>query len=102
MGQVSLEELDAARGAGELVVDVRDEAEYSTGHVPGARLMPLQDLPARVHELPKDRPVYIVCEKGGRSAEAARLLTEVRVDARAVAGGTQAWVASGRPIDTRD
>ena len=100
MEHVSLDELDAARRAGKLVVDVRDRAEYEAGHIPGAQLMPLPDLPARIQELPRDRPVYVVCEKGGRSAEAARSLAEGGVDARPVAGGTQAWAASGRPVET--
>ena len=100
MEQVSLDELDTARLTGALVVDVRDRAEYEAGHVPGAQMMPLPELPARMQELPRDRPVYVVCEKGGRSAEAARLLTEVGIDARPVAGGTQSWVASGRSVDT--
>ena len=98
MEQASLDELEAARNAGELVIDVRDSVEYSAGHVPGAQLTPLQDLPARVDEL-RGRAVYVLCQKGGRSAEAARLLTKAGVDARSVAGGTEAWATSGRPVE---
>lgn len=97
--QVSLEELDEARREGQLVVDVRDPQEYLAGHVPGARLMPLESLAAHVAELPKDRPVYVVCQKGGRSSEAAALMTKAGVDARSAAGGTEGWAQSGRPIE---
>jgi rhodanese-related sulfurtransferase len=97
--QVSLEELDEARREGRLVVDVRDPQEYSAGHIPSVHLLPLGSLGARVAELPKDRPVYVVCQKGGRSIEAAALMTEAGVDARSVAGGTEGWAQSGRPIE---
>ena len=97
--QVSLEELDEARRQGELVVDVRDPQEYAAGHIPGAQPMPLGSLAAGVVELPKDRPVYVVCQKGGRSSEAAGVMTEAGVDARPVAGGTEGCAQSGRPIE---
>jgi rhodanese-related sulfurtransferase len=97
--QVSLEELDQARSGHPLIIDVRERQEYVTGHVPGAQSMPLGVLAARVDELPKDRPVYVVCQKGGRSLEAAALLSEGGVVARSVAGGTQGWAESGRPIE---
>ena len=99
--QVSLEELDEARSEGRLVVDVRDPQEYSAGHIPGAQLMPFDGLAGRVAELPKDQPVYVVCQKGGRSVEAASLMAEAGVDARSVAGGTEGWAQSGRPIEAR-
>lgn len=83
-----------------LVVDVREAREYRPGHVPGARNLPLSVLPARVGELPKDQPVFVICQAGGRSAQAASLLRAVGVDAVDVLGGTGAWIASGRPVET--
>ncbi|MEV1121263.1 rhodanese-like domain-containing protein [Actinosynnema sp. NPDC049800] len=83
-----------------LVVDVREAREYRPGHVPGARNVPLSVLPARVGELPKDQPVFVICQAGGRSAQAANLLRAVGVDAVDVLGGTGAWIASGRPVET--
>ena len=82
-----------------MIVDVREPQEYAAGHVPAAQSMPLSGLVARVDELPKDRPVYVVCQKGGRSMEAAALLREAGVDAQSVAGGTEGWADSGRPIE---
>ncbi len=96
---VSLDELQEARDAGQKVVDVRNHDEYSAGHVPGAHLMPLADLPRRTGELPRDRPVFIVCQKGGRSTEAAALLRAAGVDARPVDGGTDGWARTGRPLE---
>ena len=50
--------------------------------------------------LAKDQPVYVVCQSGGRSAQAEQLLSQAGFDARSVSGGTAAWTESGRPIET--
>lgn len=81
------------------VVDVREADEYRAGHVPGARSMPLGVLGARVPELPRDRPVYVVCQSGGRSAQATRMLRGVGVEAVNVRGGTAAWIQAGQPVE---
>ena len=98
--EVGLQDLEQALEGGALLVDVRESEEYAQRHIPGARLLPLSVLPVRVHELPRDRPVYVVCQAGGRSAQAAQLLTAAGVDARSVNGGTAAWISSGRPTRT--
>ena len=96
---VSIEELDRTRIVGAPLVDVRESDEYAEGHVPGAQLMPLGIVPARLHELPNNEPLYVICASGGRSAQAAELLQKAGLDARSVAGGTTAWIRSGRPVD---
>jgi rhodanese-related sulfurtransferase len=83
-----------------LVVDVREAREYRPGHVPGAQNLPLSVLPVRLPELPKDRPVYVICQSGGRSAQATALMRSVGIDAASVAGGTGAWVDAGRPVES--
>ena len=91
----------AARLAdGGYAIDVRESREYRPGHVPGAENMPLSLLPVRMGELPKDRPVYVICQAGGRSAQATALLRAVGIDATSVAGGTGEWIESGRPVET--
>jgi rhodanese-related sulfurtransferase len=82
------------------LLDVREAREYRTGHVPGARNLPLSVLPARLPELPKDRPILVICQAGGRSAQATALMRAVGFDATSVAGGTGEWIAAGRPVDT--
>jgi len=57
-------------------------------------------LAARLGELDKTRRVYLVCASGNRSAAMADLLLAAGYDAYFVAGGTAAWVRSGRPVET--
>ena len=93
--------LDAADGEGKEqveVVDVREPWEYAEGHVPGARLVPLVSVPQHLDDLPRDRPVYLVCHVGGRSAQAAHYLAERGVDAVTVDGGTAEWESAGYPL----
>lgn len=78
------------------IVDVREPEEWVTGHVPGARLVPLAQLRADPSgSLPRDR-VAFVCARGGRSATAARVAEELgRTEVYSLDGGTLAWVAAG-------
>ncbi len=100
--ETSVDDLAAARDAGEVtLIDVRNPDEYAEGHIPGARLIPLPELADRLAEVRTDRPVHVVCQSGGRSAQGAELLAEAGIDAVSVSGGTKGWIASGRPTNTR-
>ena len=68
--------------------------------MPGARPVPLGQLAARVDELDRSRPVYVVCASGNRSAAMTDLLVACGFEAYSVAGGTAAWAQSGRPVET--
>lgn len=59
-----------------LFLDVRTSGEYSGGHVPGAKNIPVQVLASRLAEVPKDKTVYVYCESGVRSTKAANLLVD--------------------------
>jgi rhodanese-related sulfurtransferase len=85
-----------ARRDGAVVVDVREPLEYRQRHVP-ARLIPLGQVRARL-ELLRQGPVYVICASGSRSRTAASLMTAVGIDARSVAGGTDAWIRAGGPV----
>ncbi len=84
--------------SGALLLDVREQDEWAAGRAPNAVHVPLYDLPARFAELPVDRPLYVVCHVGGRSAQAVAWLQAQGVDARNVRGGMLAWVQAGLPI----
>lgn len=82
------------------VVDVREAGEYASGHVPGAVPVPLSELVARHTEIGAlPGPVHLICEAGGRSAQAAAWLEGHGYDVVNVAGGTGAWRAAGLPTE---
>jgi rhodanese-related sulfurtransferase len=86
-----------------LVLDVREPAEYDHGHVPGSINLPQADLASRLDELPRDRPVYVLCQGGFRSLRAARFLNQMGFEQVAsVKGGTAAWSAAGKPLVGED
>lgn len=95
--EVDIDTFAAALEQGAVVVDVRTPEEYAEVHVPGARLVPLDQLGMRLHEIPKDERVYVICAVGGRSVAAAEALAKAGWDAVSVAGGTKQWVEEGRP-----
>jgi rhodanese-related sulfurtransferase len=82
------------------LLDVREDDEWTAGHAPGARHIPLADLSARTAEVPQDEIIYVVCRSGGRSARAATALAGAGWEAVNVAGGMQDWAAAGRPMVT--
>jgi rhodanese-related sulfurtransferase len=95
--EVDVDQLAAAGEA--VVVDVREPGEYVQGHVPGAVLVPMGQLPSRMAELDRSAPIYLVCASGGRSKAMTDVLRSHGFDARSVAGGTNAWIQSGRPVE---
>ncbi|MCU1592808.1 MAG: rhodanese [Frankiales bacterium] len=83
----------------ELLLDVREQDEWSAGRAPNAVHIPLYDLPDRFDEIPADRPLNVVCKVGSRSAQATAWLIAQGVDARNVEGGMYAWVQLGLPVE---
>jgi adenylyltransferase/sulfurtransferase len=75
-----------------VVVDVREAAEYAAGHLPGARHLPLRELPARMGELGDGVQAVFVCRGGARSLQAATLAWAAgRHDVAHLEGGLLAW-----------
>ncbi|HET97193.1 MAG TPA: sulfurtransferase [Desulfurivibrio alkaliphilus] len=74
------------------LLDVRQPREYEEGHLPGARLIPIRELPDRLDELNPDQPVIAYCAVGGRSRAAAQLLSgQGFKEVYNLAGGIKAW-----------
>jgi rhodanese-related sulfurtransferase len=85
--------------AGPLLVDVREAGEFADVRAAEAFLLPMSQLQARIGELPRDRPLLVVCHLGGRSAAAAGfLLRSGWPDVHNVAGGMDAWERAGLPV----
>ena len=82
-----------------LLLDVRELNEFADVRAPGAVLVPMSSFAARAGELPKDRPLMVVCHLGGRSAAAAGfLIRSGRNDVVNVTGGMDAWERGGLPV----
>lgn len=84
-----------------VVIDVRPTVEYRAGHLPGAVSIPLEELPARLGELPRDRQIVAYC-RGPYcllADEAVAFLRRHGFDAVRVEGGWPEWRAEGRPVE---
>ncbi len=98
--QIDVAELDALLQQGSVrVLDVREDSEFRSGHLPGAIHIPMKRLPDRIAKLKHDKPYAVICQSGSRS----RRVTDFLIDegfkgAVSVRGGTGAWARSGRPI----
>jgi rhodanese-related sulfurtransferase len=84
-----------------ILVDVREPEEYVQGHLPSAVNIPQAELASRLDELPRGRPLVIICHLGMRSMRAAQFLRQAGYDQVAtLAGGTAAWCGATRPLVT--
>jgi len=91
---------EALHAGGAVLIDVRQPAEYNQAHIPGAVLIPLQSLPARLSEIPADRDVYVHCHMGSRSARAVDYLrANGRPNSYNVSGGLEAGEDAGLPVE---
>ncbi len=88
---------------GAFVLDVRTQEEWNAGHIPGATLIPLDQLSSRVGELPEDQEIVIYCRSGNRSAQALDLLTGVGFsEIYSMDGGINDWIQAGYEVVTGD
>lgn len=96
------ERLAAADRPAVQLIDVREPAEFNDalGHLPGALLLPLSTLGARLGEIDRLRPVVTVCRSGARSAQASVLLHQAGLTQVAnLAGGLLRWRAEALPVE---
>lgn len=98
--EISVDQLADLLADGARVVDVREPVEFAEVRVPGAVLVPLGIVAAHVDEFRGEGTTYVICRSGGRSMQACEFVAAQGVDVINVAGGTMAWVASGRDIVT--
>lgn len=96
--EITVDELADILDSGGRVVDVREPNEFDDARVPGSVLVPLATVPQRIDAFHGDDTTYVICRSGGRSMQACRFLAERGADVANVAGGTQAWIASGRDV----
>ena len=85
-----------------LVLDVREQSEYATGHVLNSKHIPLGKLMGRIGELNKyrERPIVVVCRSGQRSASACAFLGKQGfAQAYNLSGGVNAWQKASLPLE---
>jgi rhodanese-related sulfurtransferase len=99
--EIGVDELaDLIQGGSIRILDVREDWEFRRGRVPGAVSVPLGRLTGQVADLPRDKPLAVICESGSRSLAATDyLLSQGFEGAVSVHGGTGAWARTQRPLE---
>jgi rhodanese-related sulfurtransferase len=99
--EVSVSEAAQLQTEGAFILDVREPDEWTQGHIAGATLIPLGELPNRLSELPEGEKIVVVCRSGNRSAQGRDiLLNSGFTQVTSMAGGMNAWQSQGYPIST--
>ncbi len=94
--EITVDDLAERLAAGATLVDVREQVEYDEAHVGGAVLVPLATVPDNLDAFRSDGPTYVICKSGGRSMRACEFVARHGIEVVNVAGGTLAWLMSGR------
>lgn len=92
--EITPETLAAWREAGKAhaVLDVREPWELAIASLPDILAVPMAEIPARIEELPRDRPLVVLCHHGGRSARVTAWLRAQGIGgATNLGGGIDAW-----------
>jgi phage shock protein E len=83
-----------------VILDVREQSEYDAGHIPGVTLIPLNNVPNRLNEIPKDKPVIVTCRSGNRSGQATDFLRQQGyTNVHNMTGGINAWQQAGYAVE---
>lgn len=83
-----------------VLLDVREDDEWATGHVRGALHIPLGEIPARIDDIDLDRELLVICHSSGRSMRVLQYLEQIGIGGDCVQGGMLAWQTSGKPVET--
>jgi rhodanese-related sulfurtransferase len=97
--EITVDQLGELLEQGARLVDVREPNEYADVRVPNAILVPLAEVPDHLDEFPEDSTTYVICRSGARSMRACEYVAAHGREAVNVAGGTLAWIESGRQVD---
>ncbi len=98
--RIDVKEAEDMMKNGAAVIDVREPHEYDAGHVPGAKLIPVNTVYARREELPRDKELIFVCAVGQRSALACEMAAAAGLTRLYnLEGGTDGWIKAGMPAE---
>ena len=85
---------------GAYVLAVRTQEEWDDFHAPNTTLIPLDQLASRLHEIPRDKEIVVVCRSGNRSQQARDILLNAGFQqVTSMQGGLNEWRASGYPVE---
>ncbi len=97
---IAVQQADDLIRDGAFILDVRSQAEWDQSHIKGSTLIPLDQLSARLDEVPRDRDVLVVCRSGNRSqAGRSTLIQAGYTRVTSLGGGLTAWTAAGYPTE---
>ena len=83
-----------------IVLDVREQWEYDEGHIPNVTLIPMNEVPNRLSEIPTDKEVVVTCRSGNRSSQVADFLRQQGyTNIHNMTGGILDWQAAGLPVE---
>ncbi len=100
VAMVSPAEAHAKYQEGAFILDVRTQDEYNQFHIRGSTSIPLDQLPNRLSEVPKDKDIVVVCLSGHRAQSGAAILDNAGFsNVVSLEGGLQAWSAAGYQVD---
>lgn len=97
--EVSREEARKLLDGGAQLVDVRADHEWEVGRIAGATHVPLPELPQRLGEIDRDRPVVVYCRGGNRSTMATDALAAAGYDAAKLSEGIVGWSEEDLPLE---
>ncbi len=98
--EISVVEAHQKYQDGAFLLDVRAQEEWEQAHIPGVTLIPLDELPDRISELPTDQEIIVVCHSGNRSAVGRDILLDAGLKQVTISkGGLIAWNAAGYPLE---
>jgi len=83
-----------------ILIDVREQWEYDEGHIPGITLIPMDEIPNRLNEIPTDKEVIVTCRSGNRSGQVTDFLRKNGFDnVHNMQGGILAWEQAGYDVE---
>jgi rhodanese-related sulfurtransferase len=100
-GTVDVETVAALKNHPDVfLLDVREPDEYAAGHIPGITLIPMNDVPARLSEIPTDKEVIVTCRTGNRSGQIVDYLqSQGFTNVHNMEGGIVAWQEAGFEVE---
>jgi phage shock protein E len=97
---ISAEEAYQKQEEGAFILDVRTPEEWQEEHIPGATLIPLEQLPDYADQLPTDQEIVVYCHTGNRSVQALKYLLNAGFEnVSSISGGINAWIARGYEVE---